>query len=188
MLPIGGSRGGLGGTCPPLDYLKYNFVFELFFCWCTCLAKLAYRMMNIAGDERTCGKYLSCASESGRFLEMRYEKFLLLPPPPPLNRDAFRRSGKMSATTPPPTESGRLLEIKENFCYYPPPLPTESGRIPEIRENVCYYPPPTESGRLLEIKENFCYYPPPPLNRDGFWRSRKISDTTPPPSQLLCPS
>ena len=42
-------------------------------------------------------------------------------PPPPLNRDGFCRSRKMSATTPPPTESGRLLEITENFCYYPPP-------------------------------------------------------------------
>ena len=29
--------------------------------------------------------------------------------------------------------------------------------------------------------KNFCYYPPPPLNRDGFWRSRKMSTTTPPP-------
>ena len=38
--------------------------------------------MNIAGDERMCGKYLSPASESGRFLEMGYEKCLLLPPPP----------------------------------------------------------------------------------------------------------
>ena len=69
-----------------------------------------------------CGKYLSPASESGRFLEMGYEKFLLLPPPPP-------------------TESGRLLEITENFCYHPLP-PTESGRLLEITENVCYYPPP----------------------------------------------
>ena len=48
-----------------------------------------------------CGKYLSPASESGRFLEMGHEKCLLLPPPP--------------------TESGRLLEITENVCYYPPP-------------------------------------------------------------------
>ena len=38
--------------------------------------------MNIAGDERMCGKHLSPASESGRFMEMGYEKFLLLPPPP----------------------------------------------------------------------------------------------------------
>ena len=35
-------------------------------------------------------------------------------------------------------------------------------------------PPPTEPRRrLLEITEHFCYYPPPPLNRVGFWRSRK---------------
>ena len=56
-----------------------------------------------------------------------HRKFLLLPPPP-LNRDGFRRSENISATTtPPPTESRRLPEITENFCYYPPP-PTESRR------------------------------------------------------------
>ena len=44
-----------------------------------------------------CGKDLSPATESGRSLEMGYEKILLLPPPPP-------------------TESGQLLEITENFC------------------------------------------------------------------------
>ena len=54
---------------PPLEHLKYIDLFDEYFCWCTCLAKLAYRFMNIAGDERMCGKYLSRASESGRFLE-----------------------------------------------------------------------------------------------------------------------
>ena len=67
----------------------------------------------------------------------------------------------------------------KNFCYY-----TESGRLMEITENVCYYtphpltlnraglwkprkisattpPPPTESGRLLEITENSANTPPP---------------------------
>ena len=63
-------QGGPGGHVPPLDYLKLSVFFELFICWCTCLAKLAYRFMNIAGDERMCGKYLSRASESGRLLEM----------------------------------------------------------------------------------------------------------------------
>ena len=29
---------------------------------------------------------------------------------------------KFCATTPPPTESRRLLETTENFCYPPPPL------------------------------------------------------------------
>ena len=29
----------------------------------------------------------------------------------------------------------------KNVCYYPPP-PTESGRLLEITENFCYYPPP----------------------------------------------
>ena len=50
-------------------------------------------------------------------------------------------------------------------------------------------PPPTESGRILEITENFCYYPPPPppLNRDGFWRSRQIYATTPPPVSCCAP-
>ena len=90
------------------------FVVVICCCWCMCLAKLADRFMNIAGDERI-GKYLCPASESGRFLEMGYEKNLLLPPPP--------------------TESGRLLEIME-------------------------YSPPTELGRLLEITDYFCYYPP----------------------------
>ena len=66
------------------------------------------------------------------------EKFLLLPPPPPLNLPGLRRSRKISATTPPPTESARLTAIPENFCYYPPP-PTECGRPPEITENC---PPP----------------------------------------------
>ena len=47
---------------------------------------------------------------------------------------------------PPPTESGRLLEITENFCHSPPP-PTESGGPQEITKHLCY-----------------CYYPPPPLN------------------------
>ena len=55
---------------PPLEHLKLSVLCELFVCWCTCLAKLGYRFMNIAGDERMCGKYLSRASESGRFLEM----------------------------------------------------------------------------------------------------------------------
>ena len=54
---------------PPLEHLKYIYFVDEYFCWCTCLAKLAYRFMNIAGDERMCGKYLSRASESGRFLE-----------------------------------------------------------------------------------------------------------------------
>ena len=103
MVIIGGSRGGPGRHVPPLEHFKWSVLFELFFCWCTCLAKLAYRFTNIAGDERMCGKYLSRASEWGRFLEMRYGKFLLLPPPPtPLNREGFWRSRKISATTPPP--------------------------------------------------------------------------------------
>ena len=42
--------------------------------------------------------------------------------PPPLNRVGVCRPRKNSATTPPPpTESRRLPEITENFCYYPPP-------------------------------------------------------------------
>ena len=94
-------QGGLGGTCPPRAF-EIDFFFDEYFCWCTCFAKLAYRFMNIAGDERMCGKYLSRASESGGFLETWYEKILLLPPPPPLNRDDFWRSRKISATTPPP--------------------------------------------------------------------------------------
>ena len=57
-----------------------------------------------------CGKYLSRASEWGLFLEMRYEKWLLLPPP--LNRDGLWRSRKISATTPPPVS-----------CCAPPRLP-----------------------------------------------------------------
>ena len=44
-------------------------------------------------------------------------------------------------------------------------------------------PPPTESARLTAIPENFCYYPPPPLNLPGLRRSRKISATTPPPTE-----
>ena len=46
--------------------------------------------------------------------------------PPPLNRVGFRRPQKNSATTPP-TESRRLPETTEKFCYYPPP--TESRRL-----------------------------------------------------------
>ena len=47
------------------------------------------------------------------------------------------------------------------FLLLPPPPPAESGRLLEITENFCHYPPPTESGRLLEITENVCYPPPP---------------------------
>ena len=54
---------------PPLEHLKEFVCFDEYLSWCTCLAKLAYRLMNIAGDERMCGKYLCRASESGRFLE-----------------------------------------------------------------------------------------------------------------------
>ena len=68
MVTIGGSRGAWGARAPPRAFEIYLF-FDEYFCWCTCLAKLAYRFMNIAGDERMCGKYLSRASESGRFLE-----------------------------------------------------------------------------------------------------------------------
>ena len=68
--------------------------------------------MNIAGDERMCVVSISLARA---------------------NRVGFwRRDTK-------------------NVCYYPP---TESGWLLEITENFCYYPPPTESGRLLEITEN----------------------------------
>ena len=111
---------------PPLDHFKLSVFLKLFFCWCTCLAKLGYRFMNNAGDERMCG-FWRCDTKNSCYY---------------------------------PTESGRLPEITEHFCYYPPP--TESGRLTEITD-LCYYPPPpTESGRLLEITENFCYYPPPP--------------------------
>ena len=53
---------------PPLEYFNFFFFWMNIFVG-ACLAKLAYRFMNIAGDERMCGKYLSRASESGRFLE-----------------------------------------------------------------------------------------------------------------------
>ena len=43
--------------------------------------------------------------------------------------------------------------------------------------------PPTESARPTAIPENVCYYPPPPLNLPGLRRSRKISATTPPPTE-----
>ena len=63
--------------------------------------------------------------------------------PPPMECGwlmVMGRNPKISATTPPPTESGRLTVIPENFCYYPPP--TESGRPPEITEN---WPPPKKN-------------------------------------------
>ena len=62
-------KGGPGGHVPPLDHLK-SIVFFSYFVVGERLAKLSYRFMNIAGDERMCGKYLSRASESGRFMEM----------------------------------------------------------------------------------------------------------------------
>ena len=120
---IGGSRGGPGGHVPPLDHSKLSLFFSYFCCWCTCLAKLAHRSMNIAGDERMCGKYLSPASESGRFLEMGYEKSLLLPPPPPLNRAGFWRSRKISATTPPPPlNRAGFWRSRKISATTPPPL------------------------------------------------------------------
>ena len=115
--------------------------------------------MNIAGDERMCGKYLSRASEWGLFLEMRDEKCLLLPPPL--------------------TESGRLLETTENFCYYPPP-PTESGRL------FCYYSPPPLNRDGFWRARKILLLTPPPLNREGIWRPRTISATTPPPPVSCC--
>ena len=36
-------------------------------------------------------------------------------------------TGKNYATTPPPTECARFLEITENLRYYPPPLPNVVG-------------------------------------------------------------
>ena len=92
---------------PPLDHLKFSGFFELFFCWCTCLAKLGDRLMNIAGDERMCGKYLFRASEPGRSLvsgsgDRCDTKHFRHYPPPPLNRAGFWRSRNISATTPPP--------------------------------------------------------------------------------------
>ena len=99
------------------------FVVVIFFFWCTCLAKLADRFMNIAGDERMCGKYLCPASESGRFLEMGYEKNLLLPySPPPLNRAGFWRSRNIYATTPPsPLNRAGFWRSREISDTTPPP-------------------------------------------------------------------
>ena len=91
------------------------------------------------------------------------DRVLLLPGQKNFAPDCNRGSRKISATTPPPTESGRLMGIPKNFCYYPPP--------------------PTESGRFMGIPKNFCYYPPPSLNLAGLWGSRKISATTPPPTE-----
>ena len=54
----------------------------------------------------------------------------------------------------------------------PPPNVVGSRRI----KFGYYSPPPTESGRLAEMRENYATTvvpPPPPLNRVGFWRSRK---------------
>ena len=76
----------------------------------------------------------------------------------------WRRDTKINSATTPPTESGRLLEITENFCYYPPPLNRDGfWRSRKISATT-----------------------PPPLNRDGFWRSRKISATTPPHPPVSC--
>ena len=68
---------------PPLEHFKYIYFFDEYFCWCTCLAKLAYRFMNIAGDERMCGKYLSLSRER-------------------IGSVSGDVIGKISATTPPP--------------------------------------------------------------------------------------
>ena len=92
----------------------------------------------------------------------------MLLPPPPLNLPGLR-----------------LMVMGEapKFLLLPPP-PTESVRLTAIPENLCYYPPPTESARLTAIPEILCYYPPPPLNLPGLRRSRKISATTPPPTEF----
>ena len=70
---------------PPLDRLKFVFFVSYFVVggrfW-TCLTKLAYRFLNIAGDQRMCVVSIrKCGPQPGRFVEMRHEKFLLLPPP-----------------------------------------------------------------------------------------------------------
>ena len=46
-------------------------------------------------------------------------KILPLPPPPQRTWSAYGGHGKFMLL-PPPTKSGRLLEITENVCYYPP--------------------------------------------------------------------
>ena len=56
-------------------------------------------------------------------------------------------TGKISATTPPlppPTESDPVVEITENFCYYPPPHWMRSAPG-EMTENKCTgWPPQTK--------------------------------------------
>ena len=105
---IGGSMGGLGGTCPPRPFEIWHFLLSYFFVgvrFRTCVAKLAYRFLNIAGDQRMCGKYSKmCATTSpatGRFVELG-------------------ESRKMSATTPPPLNRPGFL-IKITFLLLPPP-------------------------------------------------------------------
>ena len=50
----------------------------------------------------------------------KLRKFLLLPPALPANLVRLWKSRNISATTPSPTESGRLLEITENLPGGPP--------------------------------------------------------------------
>ena len=138
IVSIAGSRGGLGGTCPPRPFeIEYFFVVIFLLVYVSCQIGLLIHEYR-AGDERMCGKYPSPASESGRFLEMGYEKSLLLPPPPPLNRAGLWRSRKISATTapPPPLNRAGLWRSRKISATTPPP-PTESGRLMEITEIIC---------------------------------------------------
>ena len=71
------------------------------------------------------------------------EKFCVTtPPPPPLNHIVFLRSRQISATTPPPLNDIGFLRSWKHSATTPPP-PTESPRVFEITENFCYYPPPS---------------------------------------------
>ena len=104
--------------------MRYSFVGVRF--W-TCFAKLAYRFMNIAGDERMCGKYLSrdgIGAVSGDESRKMYAT-----PPPPLNRAGLWRSRNISATTPPQSVVVPLLD-------YPPDPPMNTPVTPEAR---CHY-------------------------------------------------
>ena len=70
-----------------------------------------------------------------------------------------------------------FVVFKQNECLYPR-ISLMLGKKFDFATGdhgkiLLLPPPPTEPRRLLEITEKFCYYHPPPLNRVGFWRSRK---------------
>ena len=101
--------GGPGGPWPPKLLLNVFFCNEL----------LLLRYLNV--------KCKKMALNRGNVIVHRRERseknYAITYSPSQRTWSAYGDHGKKSLLLPPPpTEPGRLKEVTENFCYYPPPL------------------------------------------------------------------